>query len=259
MNPGFWLGPVRVNYYGLILAAAILVGYYWARYRSRLYSLPLWFLDRLLLITVPLAVVGARLYFVVFNWELYRDQPQLIFAIWQGGLAFHGALLGGLLGLVFVFWSARRSKTKVRWSAVLDLLAPVLLLSQAIGRVANFVNQEAFGSPTQLPWGIFIDAEHRPTEFAQSEYFHPTFAYEALWNLAGVVVLLSIERRWQKTKILARGRLFALYLIWYSIGRLCIEFLRTDALYLGSVRVAQLVSILLLVGSTAYLWYRHRR
>jgi len=128
-------------------------------------------------------------------------------------------------------------------------------LAQAIGRLGNFVNQEAFGSPTNLPWRIFIEAERRPPGFEEFEYYHPTFAYEAIWNLIGVVLLLLLEKK-GSLKRFGSGAIFAGYIIWYSVGRFFIEALRTDSLYWGNLRVAQLISISAVLGGLVFIWYR---
>jgi phosphatidylglycerol:prolipoprotein diacylglycerol transferase len=259
MNPGFQIGPFRIYYYGLILGLAIVAGYFFARRRAARHSVSLELFDLCFISMVPAAIIGARLYYVAFTFEVYRVDPLRIFSLAEGGLAFHGALIGGFIGLLIALAIARRKKIKTRLSAVLDVVAPVLLLSQAIGRLANYVNQEAFGGPTSLPWGIFISPEKRPLGLESHATFHPTFAYEALWNLAGLAGLLLIERIWRKKGYTARGGIFALYLIWYAIARFWIEFLRTDALMIGSLRVAQIVSVVAFLGSSFYLWYAWRQ
>jgi phosphatidylglycerol:prolipoprotein diacylglycerol transferase len=259
MNPGFQIGPLRIYYYGLILGVAIVVGYFFTRRRAMQRSISLEIMDLCFVSMVPAAIIGARLYYVAFTFEAYRNDPLRIFSLAEGGLAFHGALIGGGIGLLIALAIARRKKIKARLSTLLDVVAPVLLLSQAIGRVANYVNQEAFGRPTDAPWGIFISPEKRPLGLESYTTFHPTFAYEALWNLAGLALLLLIERFWRKKGYASRGSLFALYLIWYAIARFWIEFLRTDALMIGSLRVAQIVSVVAFLGSSFYLWYAWRQ
>ncbi|MFH0830936.1 MAG: prolipoprotein diacylglyceryl transferase [Parcubacteria group bacterium] len=254
-NPGFTIGPLRIYYYGLILALALLVGYFWARRRARRYRVPTALIDTALLVVTPLAVLGARLYFVLFNYTYFAEHPVEILDMRSGGLAIHGALLGGALGLALVWLRYRH----VRFSTILDVLAPVLLLSQAIGRLANYVNQEAFGQPTRLPWGIYISPEQRPAQYLAASHFHPTFAYEAIWNLLGLWLVLWLERRLSKRISIQHGLLFAVYVAWYSLGRFWIEALRTDALYLGLIKIAQLVSLIGLLGSSLFIWYRIRQ
>jgi len=260
MNPGFSIGPVRVYWYGLILALAVWLAYAMVRRRARARGLPLDVIDTIFATTVPLGIIGARLYFVLLSWDAYRDQPLRALAFWEGGLAIHGALIGGFIGLLVGYAIARKrhptaaERSQLRVPVLLDLIAPALLLAQAVGRLANFVNQEAFGRPTTLPWGIPIDPARRPAEFAADTHFHPTFAYEALWNLLGLALILWIERRWRPSS----GSIFALYVVWYSLGRAAIESLRTDSLYIGSLRAAQVVGILAAVCAAGYLWYRRR-
>jgi len=269
MNPGFSLGPITFYYYGLILAVAILVAYVYARKRAAKHGVPVGLIDSSLLFVTALGVIGARLYYVAFSWSQFSDNPREILNIQGGGLAIHGALIGGAVGLVLVWlWYRRRAQT-LRFSSLLDVFAPVLPLAQAIGRVANYVNQEAFGNPTTLPWGIYISPERRPAQFQSAEHFHPTFAYEAFWNLFGLGLVLLVER-WitKRSKIEGKnvatsaltkkpnGVLFAVYLGWYSLGRIWIEALRTDALLVGSAKIAQIVSLGALLGSAAFIWYR---
>lgn len=256
MNPGLSIGSVTIYYYGVILALAILLGYVWARKRAPRYGVRAEVFDAVLLIVTPLALIGARLYFVLFNLEYFSARPGEIFDFRGGGMAIHGALIGGALGMVLV-WQYYRRKKPLKFSALLDIMAPVLPLSQAVGRFANYVNQEAFGGPTSLPWGIYIDPERRPVAYLQSERFHPTFAYEALWNLLGVVLILYVEKRLRARGFRLGGVVFATYLAWYSVGRFWIEALRTDALLLGPLRIAQLVSVLALLGSLGFIWYRY--
>jgi phosphatidylglycerol:prolipoprotein diacylglycerol transferase len=259
MNPGLQIGPLHIYYYGLILGVAIVVGYLFARRRALTRGVSPDFMDLCFVTMVPAAIIGARLYYVAFSFEVYRNDLTRIFSLSQGGLAFHGALIGGFIGVLIALALAHRKKIKTRLSALLDVVAPVLLLSQAIGRLANYVNQEAFGGPTDLPWGIVIAPERRPAGLEAQTTFHPTFAYEALWNLVGLGLLLLIERNWRKKGYASRGSLFALYLIWYSIARFWIEFLRTDALLVGGLRVAQIISIVAFLGSAFYLWYAWRQ
>ncbi len=255
MNPGLPLGPITLHYYGLILGLAIIGAYYLIRLRAAKQMISLSVIDNVFLFAVPLAIIGARIYFVIFSWQQFVDNPQKIFAIWEGGLAIHGALIGGFLGLLIALSLVKKSKKSVSMGLLLDLVAPVLLLAQAVGRLGNFVNQEAFGRPTDLPWGLFIDPVKRPALYSSFERFQPTFAYEAIWNVLGAILLFWLEKKaWRKK--LGRGSLFALYVIWYSAGRFLIESLRTDSLYLGSIRVAQLISAAAIVGALIFIWYR---
>ena len=173
---------------------------------------------------------------MLFNLDYYQTQPWWrMFAVWEGGLAIHGGLLAGMLtGGVYVWIKGLPLLT------YLDIVAPSLALGQAIGRWGNFFNEEAFGGPTSLPWKLFISEPRRPPALVDHQYFHPTFLYESLWNVATFLVLyLALRRRFER----APGALFLAYIGLYSLGRFWVEGLRTDSLMLGSLRVAQLVSV----------------
>jgi phosphatidylglycerol:prolipoprotein diacylglycerol transferase len=181
-------------------------------------------------------LVGARLYYVLFNLDYYQTQPWWrMFAVWEGGLAIHGGLLAGILvGGTYVWIKGLPLLT------YLDMVAPSLALGQAIGRWGNFFNEEAFGGTTDLPWKLYISEARRPPAFVDHQFFHPTFLYESLWNVGTFLVLyLVLRRRLER----APGALFLAYIGLYSLGRFWVEGLRTDSLMLGSLRVAQLVSV----------------
>jgi phosphatidylglycerol:prolipoprotein diacylglycerol transferase len=236
-SPGpvaFQFGPLSIRWYGILMATAMAVGL-WLAYREakRRGSDP----DDLLK-TSELALlgglIGARLYYVAFNWEYYSQFPAKIIAIWEGGLAIHGGLISGLLlGGAYAWWR------RLPLAQYLDIVAPSLALGQAIGRWGNFFNEEAFGTPTTLPWKLYISPRHRPLHYAQTEHFHPTFLYESVWDLV-VFGLLVVVLRHRLER--ARGSLFLAYVGLYSVGRFLVEGLRTDSLMLGPIRVAQLVS-----------------
>ena len=211
------------------------------------------------------AVLGARLYYVLLEWRQYGGNWLDALAIWRGGIAIHGALLGGSLAAV-LFCRWRRQPF---WP-LLDVLVPAVALGQAIGRWGNFFNSEAFGLPTDLPWKLFIPLPFRPSEFLEQAYFHPTFLYESIWNLGVCILLLLLLRAASRGRIqLLPGTLSCVYLLAYSSGRVWIEGLRTDPLCLlaappfceGGLRMAQLVSLLLIGLGGAGLWWlygRHR-
>jgi phosphatidylglycerol:prolipoprotein diacylglycerol transferase len=181
------------------------------------------------------ALVGARLYYVLFNLDYYQTQPWWrMLAVWEGGLAIHGGLIGGILAGGGYVWARGLPLLKY-----LDIVAPALALGQAIGRWGNFFNEEAFGRPTDLPWKLYISEAHRPPQYLDFEFFHPTFLYESLWDFGVVVLLIAVLRRRLEP---APGTLFLAYFGLYSLGRLWIEGLRTDSLMLGPFRIAQLVS-----------------
>jgi phosphatidylglycerol:prolipoprotein diacylglycerol transferase len=230
------VGPLTFRWYGFLMAGAMALGLWLAHRDARRRGMdpePLLKAAELALLG---GLVGARLYYVLFNLDYYSQQPMKILAVWEGGLAIHGGVLGGvLLGGGYAWW---QSLPVLRY---LDIAAPSLALGQAIGRWGNFFNEEAFGTPTDLPWKLYISPPQRPVEYAQSEFFHPTFLYESLWNAVVFVLLVKVFR---DRLMRAPGALFLTYLGLYSIGRFLTEGLRTDALMAGPVRVAQLVSVL---------------
>jgi prolipoprotein diacylglyceryl transferase len=193
---------------------------------------------------VPAGLVGARLYHVITDWRSFQGRWLDAFKIWEGGLGILGGIaLGVLAGVAY----ARSNGLPLR--GMLDVVAPALALGQAIGRWGNWFNQELFGKPTSLPWGLEIAPEHRPFAYAAEPTFHPTFLYESLWNLLAVVVLVRIDR----TGRLRPGRLFAAYAALYAVGRLWIEALRIDhASHIAGLRVNLWVySVVLLVALVA--------
>lgn len=236
-SPGpvaFQIGPLTIRWYGVLIAAAMALGL-WLAYREarRRGEDP-----EALLKTAEFALigglVGARLYYVLFNLDYYLATPSKIVAVWEGGLAIHGGLIGGLLVGGGYAWAQRLPVARQ-----LDIIAPSLVLGQAIGRWGNFFNEEAFGRPTDLPWRLYISPPHRPLGFQDAEFFHPTFLYESLWDFGVFAVLVLLLRRRLAG---AHGALFLAYLGLYSAGRIWIEGLRLDSLMLGPFRVAQLVS-----------------
>lgn len=226
------VGALKIRWYGTLIALSILLAIRLARVQmqrrgldpERAYTVATW--------AVPGGVIGARLYHVITTWEHFSGNLAKIPALWEGGLGMPGVIAGGALG---AFIGARRAGVPVL--AMFDCIAPGLILAQAIGRWGNYFNQELFGGPTDLPWGLEIAPERRPAAFQQSETFHPTFLYESLWNLAVFVLLWRASRR---HSTLAPGAVFALYLVAYSFGRFFIEGLRVDFSHeIGPMRVNQ--------------------
>ena len=265
-SPGplvFQLGPFALRWYGLLIAVAVLAGLSLATRLGRSRGMdPALIIDLLPLLVLG-AVVGARLYYVTLEWRQYAASPADALAIWRGGIAIHGALLGGILTtILFCRWRRQRFWT------LLDVLVPSVALGQAIGRWGNFFNSEAFGLPTALPWKLAIPVLNRPPEFLDQPFFHPTFLYESLWNLGVCALLLLLVRAANRGRIsLPAGALSCIYLLAYSCGRLWIEALRIDPLCLlaeppfcsGGLRMAQLVSILVILLAGAGLWWIYGR
>jgi phosphatidylglycerol:prolipoprotein diacylglycerol transferase len=261
-SPGplvFQLGPFSLRWYGLLIAIAVLTGLALATRLGRARGIEPALIADLLPLLVLGAVIGARLYYVALEWRQYAGSPAEALAIWRGGIAIHGALIGGVLTTILYC----RWRHQPFWP-LLDVLMPAVALGQAIGRWGNFFNSEAFGLPTQLPWKLKIPAANRPPEFLEQLYFHPTFLYESLWNLGVCVLLLLLFRQASRGRIhLPAGALSCAYLMAYSAGRLWIEALRIDPLCLfaqppfcaGGIRMAQLVSLLLIALGGAGLWW----
>ncbi|MDY0322386.1 MAG: prolipoprotein diacylglyceryl transferase [Candidatus Carbobacillus sp.] len=248
----FSLGPLSVRWYGLIIGTGALIGLLLAMREGRRFGVPGDFFIDLLLYAVPVAILSARLYYVAFMWPYYASHPASIFAIWEGGLAIHGALIGSVLvGL----WYARRRGVSFWWLA--DIAAPSLIIGQAIGRWGNFMNQEAHGGEVSR---AFLERLHLPNWIIEQMniggvYYHPTFLYESLWNFSGFLLLLALRR-----VNLARGELFFTYLIWYSIGRFYIEGMRTDSLMLTStLRIAQVIGLVIIGLSLLMIIVRRLR
>jgi len=251
------LGPLTIRWYGLLIATAVLVGVTLSQYLAKRRRVNPELLGDLVIWLVIGAIPAARLYYVLFEWSEYAHHPARIFAIWQGGIAIHGAIIGGVVAaLLFA-----RLKQVSFWQLA-DLVAPSLILGQALGRWGNFFNSEAFGRPTDLPWKLYIPLDRRPPELANYEYFHPTFLYESLWDLMVLGLLLALFFQGLKGKPrLKVGTITLVYMVTYSIGRFWVEGLRTDSLMLGPLRIAQVVSLveiaLGLVGlAWLYLWHR---
>jgi len=210
------------------------------------------------------AVIGARSYYVALEWRQYQANWTDVFAIWRGGIAIHGALLGGtLVTILFCRW-----RRQAFWP-LLDVLVPAVALGQAIGRWGNFFNSEAFGRPTNLPWAVIIPPANRPTIFLDQASFHPTFLYESLWDLGVCALLLVLFRLASRGRInLPAGAMSCVYLMAYSSGRVWIEALRLDPLCLfsqppfceGGLRMAQLMSLVLIAaGGLGLGWLLIRR
>jgi phosphatidylglycerol:prolipoprotein diacylglycerol transferase len=245
----FKIGPITIRWYGVLIMAGVVLGLYLAGREAKRQAVDIGFIHDLFFYMLISAIIGARLYYVIFSWDLYRNNMGEILAFWHGGLAIHGAIIGGVLSALIY----TRLKGVSFWQ-VADICSPSLILGQAIGRWGNFFNQEAFGRPTDMPWGIFIDKAQRPLQYIQETHFHPTFLYESLWDFSVFLFLLWVRRR----KGIIRGDVFLGYLLLYSLGRFFVEGLRTDSLMVAEFRVAQIISLLLILVSSVILVQRHR-
>jgi phosphatidylglycerol:prolipoprotein diacylglycerol transferase len=233
------LGPLSIRWYGLLIASAVIIGVTLSQYLAKRRNVDPNLIGDLAIWLVIAAIPCARLYYVLFEWDQYAQRPEDIIAIWKGGIAIHGAILGGLLATIIF---SRIQKVSV-W-LLADLVVPSLILGQAIGRWGNFFNSEAFGRPTDLPWKLYIPPQQRPPEYINFEYFHPTFLYESLWDLMVFALLMYLFfRDLNRRPHLKVGTLALVYMVAYSIGRFWIEGLRTDSLMVGPLRMAQMVSL----------------
>lgn len=220
----FKLGPLTVYWYGIILGTAALVGLLLAAREGKRFGIPTDFFMDLLLIGAPSAIVAARIYYVAFKWDDYKNNFWDIFKVWEGGIAIHGALIGAVVAAIFYI----RHKQYNFWR-IADICAPSLLAGQMIGRWGNFMNQEAHGGPvaeTFLRETLNLPDFIVNNMFIGGQYYHPTFLYESIWNFVGILLLFALRRQ----AFLRAGELFMSYFIWYSIGRFFVEGLRTDSL-----------------------------
>lgn len=261
---GILIGPLTFSYYGLIIMTGAVLAAFIAR----------WLIEQMtdgkedpdmvwdaLIWALVFGVIGARLYHVFtpskslleagIDTKYYLTHPIAMLSSWKGGLGIPGAIIGGILGL-YIF-SRRR---KVSLSLLLDACSPGVALAQAIGRWGNYINQELYGPPTDLPWGITIRPENRIHGYEQFERFHPLFLYESIWNLANSLFLLWLWRRHgDKMK---QGDLFIVYIITYPIGRFLLEFLRLDYVPLWGINFNQFFMLAIAIGGAIALYLRHR-
>lgn len=226
MDPvAFSIFGIDVAWYGILISMGVLIGAIIAMKEANRLGFDEEILLDFLIWEVPIALIGARTYYVIFEWDMYKHNPIEALNIRNGGLAIHGAIITAII-VAIVFTRIR----KISFWTIADICSPSLILAQSIGRWGNYINKEAHGGPTNLPWGIVIDGVK----------VHPTFLYESIWNFLVFIFLIWYSRNKQKEK----GEVFLLYLSLYSFIRFFIEGLRTDSLMLGSIRVAQLVSII---------------
>lgn len=253
LNPiAFNLGGIQVHWYGIIIASAVVLATILAVQEAKrrridpdsIYDLILW--------ALPVAIITARMYYVIFEWGYYQNHVDEIVRVWDGGIAIYGALIGAGI-VVYLFCRAN-------WIPVwlmLDIIAPVLIMAQGIGRWGNFMNQEAFGRITSL---AFLQSLHLPHFIIQQmlidgAYRQPTFLYESLWDILGFIVLMSLRH---KKRLFKQGEVFLSYVIWYAFGRFFVEGMRTDSLMLLGIRVSQWLSVILFIGAIGILVFRRK-
>ena len=270
MPSGFFIGPLEIRFYGIIIVSgAILGAWLAAREAQRRGHNPEIIWDMLIYLMIG-GILGARL------WHVFTPMPNIlvrdastgqlvnpyfaggtvhildILAIWKGGLGIPGAVIAG--ALVLYFYSKSNQLNFAEWA---DIIAPSLALGQAIGRWGNYFNQELYGAPTNLPWKIYIDPAHRIADYANVDYYHPLFFYESLWNFGNMLLLIWISRRYADR--LKTGDIFLVYLVVYPLGRFLLEFLRLDASMVGGININQTIMGVVALCSASFLFFRHRK
>ena len=245
------LGIIQIYWYSVIVLIAMLLGSYIFLIRARKKGYKDQFITNLIFYIIIFGIIGARLYYVIFNLDYYISHPLEIMAVWNGGLAIHGGLIGGFLCLVYHCKKYKKSILKLT-----DLLVPSVILAQAIGRWGNFFNGEAHGPEVAK---TTLENMHLPTFIINGMnidgvYYKPTFLYESIWDLLGFVVLIILSKKLK----LKKGQLTGIYLIWYSTARFFIEGLRTDSLMFFGLKIAQIISIIMFITGV-YLVFREKK
>ncbi|MBB6731743.1 prolipoprotein diacylglyceryl transferase [Cohnella zeiphila] len=282
LNPiALSIGSLQIHWYGIIIACGALLGLTIAVIEGKRFGIPQEFFFDLLLVGLPSALVAARLYYVAFEWDQYRNNPIEIIKIWHGGIAIYGALIGAVIAAIF--YTRRKGYSFLR---IADICAPSLLVGQLIGRWGNFMNQEAHGGPVSEDF--LRHTLHLPNfivdqMYIEGTYYHPTFLYESMWSLLGFIVLLFLRR----AKFLKAGELFMGYFIWYSVGRFYVEGVRTDSLVFAgpdwlastlkalwspmssfgwgameagkNIRISQLLAVCIIIAAVAIIIIRRRK
>lgn len=240
----FTVGPITFHLYGLMVGLGVLVGAWAASKKDK----KIW--DALVWV-IGGGIVGARLYHVVDLWSYYSQHLAQIPAVWQGGMGIYGGILGGVLGL-WLYVKKRKGATLPLFWKLLDAGVVGLPLGQAIGRLGNYFNQELYGLPTNLPWGIYIRPENRLLSVWEFERFHPLWLYESLWCLIIFITIIKII----KVIPMGKGKVFAIYLGLYGLGRFFLEFLRIETWMINGVNVAQAISLGLILGALGFIMGR---
>ncbi len=253
-NVAFYIGEKAIYWYGIIIAVGLIMGVLIALYEAKRKGYRSEMILDFILIAVPICIICARLYYVIFQWENYVVDPIKILYIWEGGLAIYGGVIGGVIAAI-IFYRWRR----IAIGEIMDVAAPGLIIGQAIGRWGNYMNQEAFGSAVKnvsqqwFPYAVYIE-QNKTIDgvFYAAGWYHATFFYESMWNLLVFAVLMLVRK-----KIKVRGGIFALYVTLYGLGRFWIEQLRTDSLMWNGYRVSEALSELLFFGGIVYLLYMY--
>ena len=250
MNPvALQLGPISIRWYAICIVSGLILAVYLSMKEAPRKKIDPDAIIDFILIAFPLAIVGARLYYVIFEWGYYSQHLGEIFAIWNGGIAIYGGLLTG--ALVLYLFSRRRLIEPIDF---LDIAAPSVMIAQSIGRWGNFFNQEAYGAAVKSL--NYLPSFIRDQMYIDGSYHQPTFLYESSWNLLGFLLILILRR---KPQFLRQGEITAFYLIWYGFGRMIIEGMRTDSLMFAGLRVSQWLSMILILVGLAIIIYQRRK
>ena len=247
------IGNFHIYWYSVLIATGIIIGLYLLLKEASKQNISKDTIIDIAFYTIIWGIIGARIYYVIFNIKPYLSNPLSILYVWEGGLAIYGGIIGGLITLAY-----QTKKKNISLGKLTDMIVPSLILAQAIGRWGNFFNQEAHGGIVSLE---FLKNIHIPNfiikgMYINGNYYHPTFFYESLWCLLGFILLVIIRKLLKNSK---DGTLTFIYLIWYGIGRFFIEGLRTDSLYLGMFRISQIVSIVIIIIGIIGLIYNKRK
>jgi len=248
----FSLGPIQVHWYGVIIGVGIALALWLAMREGEKRGLEKDLFADLMLWAIPISILSARIYYVLFQWDYYAQHPSEILAIWNGGIAIHGALIGAV-ATAYIF----TKKRNVSFWKVADIAAPSIILGQAIGRWGNFINQEAHGGEVTRAFleNLMLPEFIINQMYINGAYYHPTFLYESVWNFLGFALLIGLRR-----VNFGRGEIFLSYVIWYSIGRFFVEGMRTDSLMLTDfLRMAQVISIGLILLAVVLWIYRRMK
>lgn len=244
------IGPLDIHFYGILVGLGVIVGMMITERRYLRFGGDPKDVEKAAFWAVVIGFFGARMAYVSTHLSRFEGRWLHIFAIWEGGLAFFGGLTGGAIAAI---WVMRRRGGN--FPAFADAVAIGLPAAQAIGRFGNYFNQELFGTPTDLPWGLEIARRFRPAEYIDAETFHPTFLYEGLWNMGVIILLLNIEKRFR----LKRGSMLLAYFVSYGVGRFLMELLRTDTTFrVFGISRNGWVSVAIVLGGSIWLWSRNR-
>ena len=254
LNPiAFQFGNIKVHWYGIIIASAVLFAAYLAVIEAKKRNISEDTILDLILWSLPFAILGARTYYVAFKWSYYSKHPSQIIQIWHGGIAIYGGLIASLI--VFIIYCNYHSLPT--W-LILDIASPTVLIAQSIGRWGNFMNQGAHGKITSLAYLQSFHLPHIIIEqmFINGAYRQPTFLYESVWNFIGFILILTIRhnKHWFK-----QGEIFLSYVMWYSYARFFIEGMRTDSLMLGNLRISQVLSVVFFICAVILLIIRRKK